>query len=310
MRVIFIGSSEIAIPSLEKILDSSNHNIVGIISQPDKPAGRKQKLSSTALKSFALSKGLSVFTPESISSTSTHDFLKNLVFDIFIIVGYGQFIPDEVISLAKFKAINLHPSLLPQYRGASPIQYSLLNGDKKTGISIIKVTDKMDAGDIILQKEVNIDHQDNFLTLHDKLATIGSNVLIDALNNIENKSVIGKAQDDSKATFTKKILKKDGLINWTDSAENIYNKIRAYNPWPGCYSFLPTGERITIWKASITSDEGNPGLIVSDKFIIATGTKSLSVLELQISGKKKMDIDSFLNGNKISKNKKMKINKN
>ena len=117
MRVIFIGSSEIAIPPLEKILNSSNHNVVGIISQPDKPAGRKQKLSSTALKSFALSKGLSVFTPELISSTNTHDFLKNLVFDIFIIVGYGQFIPDEVISLAKFKAINLHPSLLPQYRG-------------------------------------------------------------------------------------------------------------------------------------------------------------------------------------------------
>ena len=310
MRVVFIGSSEIAIPSLEKLLNSSNHDVVTIISQKDKPAGRKQKLSSTSLKSFALSKGLSVFTPDSISSSITYDFLKNIVFDILVIVGYGQFIPNEIIKLGKFKAINLHPSLLPQYRGASPIQYSLLNGDKKTGISIIEVIDKMDAGNIILQKKIDIDYEDNYLTLHDKLAILGSSVLIEALNNIENNCVNVNVQDDTKATYTKKISKKDGLIDWMDSAENIYNKIRAYNPWPGCYSFLPTGERMTIWKASITSIEGSPGLIVSDKLTIATGTKSLSILEIQIAGKKKMDINSFLNGNKISKNQKMIINKN
>ena len=305
MRIVFIGSSELAIPSLEKIINSSNHFLVGIISQPDRPAGRKRKLTPTALKSHALSKDLEVFTPESISSEECYNYVKKLNFDIFVVVGYGQFIPNKIIKLAEYKAINLHPSLLPKYRGASPVQYSLLNGDDLTGVSIIYVIDKMDAGDIILQKEIKIDHEDDFLSLHDKLASAGSSILIDALNKIESNSSKIIIQDNDIASYTKKIIKEDGIINWQNSAEDIYNKIRAFNFWPGCYSFLPNGEKITILKASINSLEGIPGTILDERFTVATGFKSISILELQQAGKRKMDINSFLNGNKVSKNQKM-----
>ena len=307
MRIVFIGSSEIAIQSFEKILNSLNHDIVGVISQPDKPAGRKKKLTSTALKSYALSKDLEVFSPKSISSDESYNFVKKLNFDIIVVVGYGQFIPNKIIELAKYKAINLHPSLLPKYRGASPIQYSLLNGDNLTGVSIIYVVDKMDAGDILLQKKVKIDGVDDFFTLHDKLASVGALALIEALNKIDNDQVNVTIQNNENVSFTKKIIKEDGLINWNDSAEEIYNKIRAFNYWPGGFSFLPSGEKITILKASINSLEGIPGTILDDKFTVAAGSKSISILELQQAGKKKMSVSSFLNGNKISKNQKMVV---
>lgn len=304
MRILFIGSADIAIPSI-RILLENKIKVVGVISQPDRPAGRKKILTSTPLKSYCVNCNIDVFTPEKIESDESYNFVKKINPSLIVVVAYGQFIPEKIINLATHRAINLHPSLLPKYRGATPIQHSLLNGDSYTGVSIIDVSKKMDCGDILLQKKINILDEDDYLSLYKKLSNIGAFLLKDAITGILNNNILKISQIESESTYVKKISKEDGNINWNDSAKKISNKIRAFKEWPGSYCTLPNGKKLIIWKVSIEMRNGYPGEILDDNLLIGTGKESIRLIEVQIPSKKRISAESFLNGNKLKVKSKM-----
>ena len=305
MRILFIGSSKIAIPSLDALLNHKYFFVKGIISQPDKPAGRKKVITPTALTSYCNNCGLDVFKPLKIASDIALDYVKKINPDLIVVVGYGQFIPSTIINIGQFKSINLHPSLLPRYRGSTPIQNSLINGDKYGGVSIIEVTDKMDSGDIIMQKKVKILNDDDYFSLHEKLSKIGSQLLIKSIEGIKENSISKVSQNEQSSTYVSKILKSDGFINWNDSADNINNKIRAYVEWPGSYCILPDGKKLIVWKSRIENKSGIPGQILDEKLLIGTGKNSIRLLEVQKPGRNKISTEAFLNGYKVSINTKM-----
>ena len=242
MRVIFMGSAEIAIPSLRAILSDGNSEVVGVVTQPDRPAGRRRAPTPCPLNAFAAEEGLRIITPEKVGDPDTVEVLARLKPDLFVVVAYGQYIPSRVIQLATYDAINLHPSLLPKYRGAAPIQWAIANGDRMTGVSIIYLAEQMDAGDILLQETYPIDQDDTSGALHDKLALFGAQVLLKAIEDIRNKSVSSTVQDESKVVEVRKLHKEDGEIDWTLPAETIRNRIRAFDPWPGSCCIMPDGE--------------------------------------------------------------------
>ena len=307
MRILFIGSAEYSIQSLSSLIDS-RHDIVGVISQPDKPSGRKKILQSSPLKSFALNQGYEVFTPENISSGLSIRYIKKLKVDLIIVVAYGQFIPLRFINNSKYKAINVHPSLLPKYRGATPIQWSLINGDHETGVSIIDVSEELDAGDIYKQCVVYITKNDNYKTLHDKLATKGAELLIEVVNSIESKNFNKESQNKQNCSYVKQLKKSDGIINWNDSAVNICNKIRAFNPWPGSHCILPNNKKLIVWSAQLEKESGDPGTVLDDKLKIATPEGSVRLLEVQLEGGRRMSSDSLLNGHSVLAGQKMIFN--
>ena len=305
MRILFIGSSKIAIPSLDALLNHKHFVVKGIISQPDRPAGRKKVITPTPLTSHCNNIGLNVFKPLKISSDEALNFVKKNNPELIVVVGYGQFIPKKIINIALFKSINLHPSLLPKYRGSTPIQNTLINGDEYGGVSIIEVTEKMDSGDIILQKKVKIHEDDNYFSLHDKLSKIGSQLLVHSIVGLKENSISKIPQNEESSTYVSKIIKSDGFINWNDSAENINNKIRAYVDWPGSQCILPDGKKLIIWKSRIENKSGYPGQILDEKLLIGSGKKSIRLLEVQKPGKNRISAEAFLNGYKLSINDKM-----
>lgn len=301
MRIAFMGSAELAVPSLKAILAKGCDEVVGVISQPDRPAGRKRILTPCPLKAYAMKEGLNIMTPEKVGSVDSVHALAKLKPDLFTVVAYGQYIPTRVIQLATHEAINLHPSLLPKYRGAAPIQWAILNGDTVTGVSIIYLAKKMDAGDIIRQGTYPIDPEDTSATLHDKLAFFGADLLLKAIDDIRNDHVSRLAQDESKVVESCKLTKEDGKIDWTLPAETIRNRIRAFDPWPGSFCELPNGDALKVWKADVVDGSGQAGELLDDQLRIATGSGALRLIEVQPSGKKRMSSASFLNGYPLEK---------
>lgn len=310
MRLLFLGSPEFAVPSL-KALFESGHEIIGVITQPDKPSGRGSQIQETPVKSFAIANQIPVFTPETCRSEEVKTLLKSLNFDLGVVVAYGNILPQAILDIPSKGFINAHGSLLPKYRGASPIVAPLLNGDDKTGISIQKMVKKVDAGDVILSLEINIEPTETAQTLHDKLSELSAKALLQVCDLIENNKAKYAPQDESQATFVGKLNKEMGKINWAESANVIERKIRAFTPWPGSYCFAKiagTLTRIKITKATIAQidpkNNTTPGKVLSLEpfnFIIGTGNGALRILEMQRDGKKIQDTATFLNGNRISK---------
>jgi methionyl-tRNA formyltransferase len=295
MRIVFMGSAALAIPSLSAIIESEYATVVGVVSQPDRPAGRKRKLTPNPLKVFADEQGLHVLTPEKVGDAL--DALASLKPDLFIVVAYGQYISSRIINLAHYEAINVHPSLLPKYRGSAPIQWAIANGDKVTGVSIIYLAKKMDAGDILRQETYPIEENDTSKDLHDKLAVLGASLLIEAVNDIRTESVQRTIQNDEDVVEISKLLKSDGEIDWALSAEAIRNRIRAFDPWPGSTCRLPNGDFIKVWAAEVVDATGEQlGEILDDELLVATGNGALRLTEVQPVGKKRMPAKSFLNG--------------
>lgn len=296
MRIVFMGSAELAIPSLKAILGNGKDEVVGVVSQPDRPAGRKRIPTPCPLKAFAEERGLSVMTPEKIGDPASVEVLAALRPDLLVVVAYGQYIPSRVISLAPCEAINVHPSLLPKYRGSAPIQWALINGDSLSGVSIIHLAQKMDAGDILRQETYPIDDSDTSGSLHDKLAVFGADLLLKAIDDIRNGTVNRVAQDESRAVEIRKLTKEDGEIDWSLPAEAIRNRIRAFDPWPGSTCKLPDGEVLKVWRAEREDGAGAPGDVLDDRLLVATGGGALRLLEVQPAGKKRMPAAAFLNG--------------
>ena len=297
MRVVFFGSAAIGFPSLEALLASAQDEVVAVVAQPDRPAGRKQQLTPCPIKAFAQERGIPVISPEKVKDSLLE--LAALKADLFVVVAYGQYIPPSVLSLPEHGAINLHPSLLPKYRGSSPIQWAVANGDTQTGVTILYVSEKMDAGDIILQREIPIGSDDTSATLEPVLAVAGAELLMKAVEQTRNGTVQRHPQDDTAATEVRKLTKEDGHLDWALSAATLRNRIRGFTPWPGCFCETPDGQRLKVLYAAVEDRAGVPGEILEAAgrgFLVAAGEGALRLLEVQPAGKCAMDGASYLRG--------------
>ena len=304
MKIVFFGSAHFAVPSLEALIKSS-HEIVCVVTQPDKQKGRHLQVSGTDVKSTAVSAKLKIFQPEDIKSPESVKFLKGLEADLFVIVAYGQIFSQEVLDIPKLMPINIHASLLPRYRGAAPINWAIINGDKKSGVTIMFVTRKMDSGPVILQQDVKVEEKDTSVTLEEKLRNCGAELLIDALKIIDNRSYCLVDQDEDKVTLAPKLKKEDGLIDWDTSAMDIHNQIRGLLPWPAAFTRY-RGKILKIFQSDVLPLFPNhkpvSGEVVradKDVIIVACARGFLAIKELQLEAGKRMPAQSFISGHKL-----------
>lgn len=299
MRVVFMGTPDFAVQSLNALVDAG-HEVTAVITQPDRPKGRGNKMAFPEVKTRALELGLPVHQPDSVKDGAFLELLKSYNPEVIVVVAFGRILPQAVLDLPPYGCVNVHGSLLPEYRGAAPIQRAVLDGRKETGVTTMRMDIGMDTGDMLMQATLPITDEDTTGTMFDKLAELGGKVLIDTLAGLENGTVVPVKQDDSKATHAARILKEDEVIRWEDSAEKIFCQIRGLSPAPGAYTWW-NGERLKLWKARISDRETGkaPGTVVAiskNALTVQTGKGCLEVLELQPAGKKAMPAQAFSNG--------------
>ena len=296
MKVVFFGTSVFAVPMLEEIINSK-HSVLAVVTQPDRKKGRLLNIGVTAVKERALSKSLKVLQPEQLDGVFASE-LGKLSSDIFVVIAYGHILKKHVLKIPKRYSINVHASLLPKYRGAAPINWAVMNGESKTGISIIRINERMDEGDVISCIETKIKKDDTSSTLSERLSKLGAELLVKTLDLMEEGKEKFEKQDSEKATYAEKLTKQSGLIDWNKGALEIHNKVRGTVPWPGAYTFFDS-KKINIWQTSVLGGEGKPGEIVEAEgknLIIGTGKGLLGVKEIQAEGKKRMGVSDFLRG--------------
>lgn len=298
MRIIFFGTPEFALPSLELLISSENE-IIAVVSQPDKRRGRISISSPPPVKELALKNGLNVLQPTSIKSEVFIHKLRNLNPDLIIVVAYGKILPLEILQIPKFGCINLHASLLPKYRGAAPIQWAIINGEKITGITTMFMDEGLDTGDILLQEEIEISSDDTAETLSKKLAKSGASLLMKTIIKIKDHSITPIAQTGIPS-YAPPLKKEDGKIVWAKTSQEIFNFVRGMYPWPGAYCYLDE-KRIKILRVSVLEGNGKPGRIekAEKELIVGTGKGLISILELQPEGKKPMTANAFIQGRKV-----------
>lgn len=304
LKIIFMGTPQFAVPGLEILKELEFADISAVITHPDKAKGRNLVVTPPPVKISAERLNLPVYQPERVSSPDFLQKLKSLECDLMIVVSFGEILSKDVLAMAKTGCINLHASLLPNYRGAAPITWALLNGEKNTGVTTFWISEKMDSGDIIMQKEIDIYPEDTRGTLEGKLSNIGAQLLKDTISAIREGTAKRIPQDKSKVTFAPKIKKEHGLINWGISAEAINNKIRAMNPWPVAHIFLKR-KRIEIWASGYKEEHihEKPGTVVllnEEGIGIATGKGILIIKELQVEGKKRINAKDFVHGYRLN----------
>ncbi len=301
MRIVFMGTPDFAVPCLEKLIECG-HNVVGVFSQPDKPVGRKQILTPPEVKACALEHSIPVFQPEKIKGSNALDIISELNPDVIVVVAYGKILPKDILTAAKYGCINVHASLLPLYRGAAPIQWAVLNGDEKTGVSIMQMDEGLDTGDVLLVKETDIDINETSAQLFDRLSEIGANALVEALDLIEKGETVPQKQPNVDTQYASMIDKSMCPIDWSNSALHIHNQVRGLQTWPVAITTI-NGKNLKIHKTALTDFVGNKaGEIIDNnkKLVVCCGDgKCLEILELQLDGKKRMDTKSFLSGNSI-----------
>ena len=295
MKIVFFGTSEFAVPILQSLIDQEIE--ITVVTRPDALVGRKQLLTSSPVGALAESNKLITHKPEALKNQLDFlETLKKIGAEIFIVVAYGKIIPSNILSMPLLGSINVHPSLLPKYRGPSPIQYALLNGDHETGTTIMQIDSEIDHGQIFAQNKILIDPKDTFETLSIKLANLSSKLLNDTITKIKEGLINPYDQDHSQATFTKIITKEDGEINWNSSATQIYNQFRAFYTWPGIWTnYNGVVLKITDCAPHQTQSESLPGTILEGGFVQCLNGQ-LEIKALQLAGKKETDIASFLNG--------------
>lgn len=300
MNIIFMGTPDFAIPSLKILLDN-RHQILAVVTTPDKERGRGQKVTFTAVKQFAVQNSIPVYQPEKLKGNIEFvEQMKSLKPDLFVVVAF-RILPKEVFEIPKFGSFNLHGSYLPQYRGAAPIQWALINGDRETGLTTFKLAEKVDTGNIYLQEKVNINLDDNFESLHDRMSLIGADLVLKTVRMIQNGNVELKAQDDLLASPAPKILKETCLINWNKPALEIHNLVRGLSPHPVAY-FVHNNKVIKIYKSEVVNNlQLKPAEIHQTKseLFIGCGKDALKILEIQQEGKKRMKTEEFLRGFRV-----------
>jgi methionyl-tRNA formyltransferase len=303
MRIVFIGTGEIGVPTLGALLNSE-HEVAAVVTQPDKPVGREQQIEAPPIKK-ALMTGAPggralpplIIQPARIKDPQTIEEIRDLTPDVIVVVAYGQILPRDVLEIPRFSCLNLHASLLPRWRGAAPIQAAIAAGDRETGITVMYMDEGLDTGDILLQRNVEILPNDIGGSLHDRLAQIAPDALLESLRLLAARSAPRIPQDNARASHAPKLKREHGLIDWSESAEAIERKIRAYNPWPGALMKLHR-QNLKIFSASVVDLYGQPGEILrsDNDLIVATGKGALSLAEVQLEGKRRMAAAEFLRG--------------
>jgi len=309
MKIAFFGTSSFALPAITA-LSSSKHKILSVVTAPDKRKGRGQTLSFSPVKMFAQKKGLALSQPTNLQDAKFVQLLKNEPADLFVVCAYGKLLTAEVLRIPKIYAINLHASLLPKYRGAAPVNWALIRGENQTGVTVFKMDERMDEGEIILQEKTDISAQDTAVSLAEKLATIGANAVLEALDLIERGNAAFAVQDETQASVAPKLKKADGLLDWQNSALEIHNRIRGLQPWPGAFTYLE-GKLLKIWASQVIQGkkDAEAGEItqVDEKrgILVQTGRDKLLLTILQLEGKKKMSSPEFILGHRIKAGEKL-----
>ncbi|MEW6001149.1 MAG: methionyl-tRNA formyltransferase [Nitrospirota bacterium] len=299
MRIVFFGTPSFSVPSLVKLLDSGE-KVIAVVTQPDKRKGRSSVPFPPPVKELALSKGLKILQPVKIKEPSFLIELSNMKPEIIVVVAFGKILSSEILKLPPFGCVNVHASLLPEYRGAAPIQWAIINGGKKTGITTMLMDEGLDTGDILLQEEVEIADTDNAETLGKRLAETGASLLIKTIEGLRDGTIKPIPQIGTPS-YAPTFKKEDGKIDWSKTAREIFNFVRGMYPWPGVYCYLNM-ERIKITKVRVLEGFGKPGRIEKDRekeFIVGTGEGLISITELQPEGKRPMSAADFLHGRRI-----------
>ena len=302
MRIVFMGTPDFSVPTLEALI-SSRHEVVGVVTQPDKPKGRGNAIQMSPVKECALQHEIPVYQPVRAREESFVEQMRALKPDVMVVIAFGQILNQELLDLPKFGCVNIHASLLPKYRGASPIQWAVINGDEETGITTMQMAAGMDTGDILETAVIKLDKKETGGSLFDRLSLMGGDLILSTLDKLEAGTIQAVPQDGAQATYVKKIPKSMGEIDWTMSAVAIERLVRGLNPWPSAYTHW-NGKMLKIWEAEVLpqsadAKKGEPAEVLEadhDTFTIQTGDGVLKICSLQLEGKKRMDVASFLRG--------------
>lgn len=305
LRIVFMGTAELSCASLRALLGSTDFQVVGVVTQPDRPKGRELKLRPSPVKELALNAKLPVLQPERACDEIFIEQLKSLNADLIVVAAYGQILPKIILDMPRFGCINVHTSLLPKYRGAAPIQWAVLNDELETGVTIMKMDAGLDTGDIVTQDKTAIHAQDNSETLHDRLADLGAQLLARTIPDYVAGRAIPRPQPGEGVSYAPKIKKSDGRIDWTQPPRAVWNRVRAMVPWPGAFSSLGGDAQpylLKIWEAEVAEDSGPPAEILrADKtgIVVGCGQGALRILVLQREGGRRLSAREFLAGHPL-----------
>jgi methionyl-tRNA formyltransferase len=301
-RIVFFGTPSFAVPSLKALADGPD-KVIAVITQPDKEKGRGRKILPSPVKEAALQQGFPLLQPEKVKEKTFQQELQELLPDLFVTVAYGQILPKSILDIPKCGAVNTHASLLPKYRGAAPIPWAILMGEKMTGVTTMTMDEGTDTGDILLQKVIPIGEDDTSETLHEKLASLGARLLLETIEKMKAGDLIPTPQDPSKTSYAPSLKKENGRIGWSRDAEQIDRQVRAFNPWPGAFTLWEERLlKICRGKVREGTSKGKPGVVVwtgADFIEVDTGKGSFLITELQMEGKRRMEVRDFLSGHPI-----------
>jgi methionyl-tRNA formyltransferase len=300
MRIIFIGAGEIGVPALQALLRSIDYQLVEVVTQPDKPVGRAQRIEPPPIRKALAGTKMSILQPVKIKDRQAIEEIRAVRPDVIVVMAYGQILPREILASPRIACLNLHASLLPRWRGAAPIQAAIAAGDRETGMTVMYMDEGLDTGDILLQRKIDISPTDTGGSLHDRLGEIAPDVLLEALQILAKGNAPRIPQDNSLVTYAPKLSREDGRIDWSEPAEVIERKIRAYNPWPGASMELGS-QNVKIFSASIVHLSGKPKEILQSEkeLVIAAGKGALSLGEVQLEGKRRMSAGEFSRGHRV-----------
>ncbi len=308
MRIVFMGTPDFAVPTLDALFQSS-HQVVGVVTQPDKPKGRGTKLQYPPVKEAALKQGVKVYQPEKVGEEGFLQTLKELAPDVIVVAAFGQILPPEILQLPPYGCINVHASLLPHLRGAAPIQWAVIQGDAESGVTIMQMDEGLDTGDILLARSYPLDPKETGGSLFDRLAAMGGPMLLEVLTMAEEGTLHPVKQKEEEHTYARMLSKAVGKMDFSKSAAELERLIRGLNPWPSAYTWLE-GRLLKIWEAEVVPGEAGeePGKIIQvgkDFFTVQTGEAALQIRSLQLEGKKRMDTGAFLRGYEVKKGQKL-----
>ena len=299
MNIVFMGTPDFAVPSLKALAECDKYSVKAVYTQPDKPVGRKKIMTPPDVKVCAEEYSIPVYQPDSFKDEAVVGELSRFEPDVIVVIAYGKLLPESVLNIPKFGCVNIHGSLLPHLRGAAPIQRSVIDGDRVTGVTSMLMDKGLDTGDMLIKKSVEILPDETAGELFERLSVLGTEVLFETLEKIENGTITREKQDDSLSTYAKMLSKEECVIDWNLSAQTVHNKVRGMNPWPVAAAEFK-GKKLKIFKTEICQKSGKPSEVLSaDPPIVACGSQSVKLVEVQLEGKKRMSAADFFRGQRI-----------